>query len=106
MKKILFFALVLVAGVVAFTGCKKDKNGADDKEKTLDPAALLNTSWRTDSVKVNGVQLPQQMIPLLRRPQKRLLIHRLRLPQNPRSGSSLPIQHSSLSSTQMRTASS
>ena len=31
MKKILFFAIELVAGVVAFTSCdKKDKNGADD----------------------------------------------------------------------------
>ena len=31
MKKILFFALALVAGALAFTSCdKKDKNGADD----------------------------------------------------------------------------
>ena len=31
MKKILFFAFVLVAGALAFTSCdKKDKNGADD----------------------------------------------------------------------------
>ena len=31
MRKILFFALALVAGVVVFTSCdKKDKNGADD----------------------------------------------------------------------------
>ena len=58
MKKILFFAMMLAAGVMAFTGCKKDKDGADDPEKTLDPAALLNTSWRTDSVKANGVQQP------------------------------------------------
>ncbi|MBR3647834.1 MAG: hypothetical protein IKN59_05545 [Paludibacteraceae bacterium] len=31
MRKILFFALALVAGALAFTSCdKKDKNGADD----------------------------------------------------------------------------
>lgn len=55
MKKILFFAIMLAAGVMAFTGCKNDK---DKEPEVLDPAALLNTSWRTDSVKANGVQQP------------------------------------------------
>lgn len=55
MKKILFFAMLLGASMMAITSCKKDK---DKEPEVLDPAALLNTSWRTDSVKENGVQQP------------------------------------------------
>ena len=35
MKKILFFAFVLVAGVLAFTSCKKDKNAPEDKDAVV-----------------------------------------------------------------------
>ena len=35
MKKILFFAFVLVASVLAFTSCKKDKNAPEDKDAVV-----------------------------------------------------------------------
>ena len=35
MKKILFFAFVLVANVLAFTSCKKDKNAPEDKDAVV-----------------------------------------------------------------------
>ena len=46
MRKILFFALALVAGVLAFTSCKKDKNGADDPSTSSNP---LCGTWRYKS---------------------------------------------------------
>ena len=35
MKKFLFFAFVLVAGALAFTSCKKDKNEPEDKDAVV-----------------------------------------------------------------------
>ena len=57
MKKILFFALALVAGVVAFTSCdKKDGNNPDEPKNPTDvnPADYVATSWRVDSSRVDG----------------------------------------------------
>ena len=53
MKKILFLALVLAAGIAAFTSCKKDKNGADDPYE-LNPADYPETMWRIDSCYMDG----------------------------------------------------
>ena len=53
MKKILFFAIALAAGALAFSSCEpndpKQPSQADFK-----PADLVNTMWRADSVFVDG----------------------------------------------------
>ena len=46
MRKILFFAFVLAAGMTALTSCKKDKNGADDPSTSSNP---LCGTWRYKS---------------------------------------------------------
>ena len=57
MKKILFFALALVAGVVAFTSCNNGKNNPDNPQE-LKPADLVKTMWRADSVFISGEKSP------------------------------------------------
>ena len=54
MKKILFFAFVLVAGVLAFTSCKKDKNAPEDNPSNPGDVKLVGTMWRVDSSYVEG----------------------------------------------------
>lgn len=58
MKKYFFFALAVLT--LTFVACNKDdKNNPEtpnNQEVVLDPAALLNTSWRTEGVYVNGEQ--------------------------------------------------
>ena len=59
MKKFFIFAISLAAGAMAFISCsKKDNNDPSDTTTTLDPAELLSTSWRTESVYVDGEQSP------------------------------------------------
>lgn len=55
MKKILFFAFVLVASVLAFTSCKKDKNAPEDKD-----AVVYNAVGELRGVMFD-VTNPQQM---------------------------------------------
>ena len=57
MKKVLFFAIALVASALTFTAC----NGNDPvnpSEQELKPAELVNTMWRADSVFINGEKSP------------------------------------------------
>ena len=57
MKKILFFAIALVASALTFTAC----NGNDPvnpSEQELKPAELVNTMWRADSVFISGEKSP------------------------------------------------
>ena len=57
MKKILFFVFALVASVLAFTACNGN-NPDDPKEKPLNPADLVKTMWRADSVFISGEKSP------------------------------------------------
>ena len=57
MKKILFFAFALAAGVMAFTSCNGN-NPDDPKEQPLNPADLVKTMWRADSVFIGGEKSP------------------------------------------------
>ena len=57
MKKILFFAIALVASVLAFTSCNGN-NPDDPKEQPLNPAELVHTMWRADSVFISGEKSP------------------------------------------------
>ena len=51
MKKVLFFAFALVAGVMAFTSCNgNNPSGSTD----VTPAMLAGTTWRVDSSYVEG----------------------------------------------------
>ena len=50
MKKILFFAITLVASALTFTAC--ENNGNDPANVT--PAMLAGTTWRVDSSYVEG----------------------------------------------------
>ena len=73
MKKTFLFAAI-AAMTLAFTAC----DGNDPKnpgEEVLDPAALLNPSWRTDSVKAGGVQQPAPhfYLQILGRPGKAII---------------------------------
>ncbi|MBR2265375.1 MAG: hypothetical protein IJ882_01675 [Paludibacteraceae bacterium] len=57
MKKILFFAFTLVASVLAFTSCDPKEKGntpENPQEQPLNPAELVHTMWRADSVFFNG----------------------------------------------------
>lgn len=58
MKKTLFFAIALVAGVLAFTSCnKKDKNepsNPDEITTDVNPEDYINTMWRIDSCKAGN----------------------------------------------------
>lgn len=77
MKKNLFFAIALVAGVLAFTSCEKEgKNEPNNSnEEVLDPAALLSTCWRTEGVYVNGKQqaAPHFYLQILNNPSKAVI---------------------------------
>lgn len=57
MKKILFFAFALVASALALTSCNGN-NPDDPKEKPLNPADLVKTMWRADSVFISGEKSP------------------------------------------------
>ena len=59
MKKTFIFALTLVASVLAFTSCndkKKDEPDNNSDATIIDAGTILNTSWRTEGVYVNGKQ--------------------------------------------------
>lgn len=56
MKKSIYL-LLLAALALGFSACN-DKNEPSGNDVTLNPAALIGTMWRTDSVKGNGIQQP------------------------------------------------
>ena len=59
MKKYLFMAFALMVGAWAFTACndkKKDEPDNNSDATTIDAGTILNTSWRTEGVYVNGKQ--------------------------------------------------
>ena len=58
MKKILFFALALVASVVAFTGCKNDK----DKEPGDKDAVVLNATGELRGVMFDSYNAQQEAV--------------------------------------------
>ena len=58
MKKSLFFALALVASVLAFTSCDPNNPNNPQEEQELKPAELIGTMWRTDSVFMDGEKSP------------------------------------------------
>ena len=58
MKKILFFAMALVAGALAFTSCDPNNPNNPQEEQELKPADLIGTMWRTDSVFMDGEKSP------------------------------------------------
>ena len=64
MKKILFFAIALVASVLAFTSCNGN-NPDDPKEQPLNPAELVHTMWRADSVFISGEKSPGPPAPVV-----------------------------------------
>ncbi len=57
MKKSLFFAVALVASVLAFVSCdKKDKKSEEPTQTTVNPADYINTVWRIDSCLAGGAK--------------------------------------------------